>query len=61
MDKVIALRFDNIKEISVVKSLIEVGLQDPEISPGEAITGREIIKQLNKCATLMQKQNESAK
>ncbi len=57
MDKVIALRFDNIKEISVVKSLIEIGLQGLEISPGDAVIGRQVIQQLNKCGEMMQKQN----
>ena len=33
MAKVIALRFDNVKEVSTVKTLIEIGLLDPEVSP----------------------------
>mgnify|MGYP003122194979 FL=1 len=57
MDKVIALRFDNLKEISTVKTLLEIGLADLEVSPGDAIIGRQIIEQLNKCSKLMQKQN----
>ena len=42
MDKVIALRFDNLKEISTVKTLLEIGLADLEVSPGDAIIGRQI-------------------
>ena len=57
MEKVIALRFDNLKEISVVKSLIEIGLADLEVSPGDAVIGRQIIEQLNNCGKLIQKQN----
>ena len=52
MAKVIALRFDTVKEVSTVKTLIEIGLLDPEVSPRDASTGREIIQQLNKCADL---------
>lgn len=58
MDKVIALRFDNLKEISTVKTLLEIGLSDLEVSPGDAIIGRQIIEQLNNCSNLMKKQNE---
>ena len=58
MDKVIALRFDNLKEISTVKTLLEIGLSDLEVSPGDAIIGRKIIEQLNNCSNLMKKQNE---
>lgn len=57
MDKVIALQFENVKEISVVKTLIEIGLADLEISPGDAVIGRQVIQQLNKCGEMMQKQN----
>ena len=52
MAKVIALRFDNVKQVSTVKTLLEIGLTDPEVSPRDAGTGREIIQQLNKCADL---------
>ena len=52
MAKVIALRFDTVKEVSTVKTLLEIGLLDPEVSPQDSIRGREIIKQLNKCADL---------
>tara|TARA_Y100000004_G_C8853378_1_gene385729 strand:- start:721 stop:906 length:186 start_codon:yes stop_codon:yes gene_type:complete len=58
MDKVIALRFDNLKEISTVKTLLEIGLSDMEVSPGDALIGRQIIEQLNKCGEMMQKKNE---
>ena len=57
MDKVIALQFENVKEISVVKTLIEIGLADLEVSPGDAVIGRQVIQQLNKCGEMMQKQN----
>tara|TARA_Y100001937_G_scaffold87263_1_gene118128 strand:- start:204 stop:389 length:186 start_codon:yes stop_codon:yes gene_type:complete len=57
MDKVIALRFDNLKEISTVKTLLEIGLADLEVSPGDAVIGRQVIEQLNNCSKLMQKQN----
>tara|TARA_R100001015_G_C4572695_1_gene130508 strand:+ start:13 stop:198 length:186 start_codon:yes stop_codon:yes gene_type:complete len=57
MDKVIALRFDTLKEISTVKTLLEIGLSDLEVSPGDAIIGRQVIEQLNKCSELMQKQD----
>ena len=52
MAKVIALRFDSVKEVSTLKTLIEIGSQDPELRPQDAIRGREILKQLNKCADL---------
>jgi len=61
MDKVIALQFENVKEISVVKTLIEIGLADLEISPGDAVIGRQVIEQLNKCGEMMQKQNGKTK
>ena len=52
MAKVIALRFDTVKEVSTLKTLIEIGLTDMEVSPQDSIRGREIIKQLNKCADM---------
>ena len=61
MDKVIALQFENVKEISVVKTLIEIGLADLEISPGDAVIGRQVIEQLNKCGEMMQKQDGKTK
>jgi|TARA_R100000278_G_scaffold89598_1_gene68341 hypothetical protein len=61
MAKVIALRFDNVKEVSTVKTLIEIGLLDPEVSPQDSVRGREIIKQLNKCAEMfIEKQKAEA-
>jgi hypothetical protein len=57
MDKVIALRFDSLKEISTIKTLLEIGLSDLEVSPGDAIIGRQVINELNKCSESMQKQN----
>ena len=58
MAKVIALRFDTVKEVSTVKTLLEIGLMDPEVSPGDAQTGREIIQQLNKCGELFIEQDK---
>ncbi len=52
MAKVIALRFDTIKEVSTLKTLIEVGLSDPMISPREKKEGEELLKTLNGCAEL---------
>ena len=58
MAKVIALRFDTVKEVSTVKTLLEIGLMDPEVSPGDAQTGREIFQQLNKCGALFIEQDK---
>jgi len=52
MAKVIALRFDTVKEVSTLKSLIEVGLNDPQMSPRDKKVGEEILKCLNGCADL---------
>ena len=61
MDKVIALRFENKKEISTVKTLLEIGINDASTSPGDAKIGKHIIEILNKCAESMLKYDEQTR
>jgi hypothetical protein len=61
MDKIIALRFESLKEISAIKTLMEIGIVDAKTSPGDAQIGRHIIEVLNKCAKNMQEYNEQTR
>tara|TARA_R110000851_G_scaffold281965_1_gene435462 strand:- start:1646 stop:1846 length:201 start_codon:yes stop_codon:yes gene_type:complete len=61
MAKVIALRFDNIREVSALKTFIELGLKDLRVSPGDSKVGKEILEALAGCSKMFMERNLAEK